>query len=318
MILFLILGNIQKIKKISLICLLLLFLFGIFSYPDLYHYLIYSTSFVTLDEVKNYKSLTAYKYFIDGWVLETHWKSYSEIFLLVGKVKHSYSSSKLPLHPWVALRMNGTVEFGHCTCMAGLAETCSHVAALLFWLETAVRINADTSCTSQPNKWLSLSLPNACKQIPYVTLEELESISQRQHATDVSNNMWEKIKKQKPSTEDLQQFYVQLNGVENRKPAILSLITPYNSKFVQSVEHLPPALQGKYSPSNTELSYTELISATDDICYTASESQIHHLEELTRGQANNKQWFKYRAGRITASQIYQVAMIVCVCVLIRL
>lgn len=114
-------------------------MFCIFSYPDLYHYL---TSFVTFDEVKNYKSLTAYKYFIDGWVLETHWKSYylsySENFLLVGKVKHSYSSSKLPLHPWVALRINGTVECGHCTCMVGLAETCSHVAAILYWLETAV------------------------------------------------------------------------------------------------------------------------------------------------------------------------------------
>ena len=30
------------------------------------------------------------------------------------------------------------------------------------------------------------------------------------------------------------------------------------------------------------------------------------MEELTRGQAKNKQWFKYRAGRITASQFHQV------------
>lgn len=140
--------------------------------------------------------------------------------------------------------------------MAGLAETCSHVAAILYWLETAIRINVDTSCTSKPNKWLPPSLPSTCKDIPYVTLEELQSISQRQYTADLSSDAWDKVKKQKPSTEDLQQFYSQLNAVENRKPAILSLIPPFNDKFVQSVEHLPSALQGKYSPSNAEKTYT--------------------------------------------------------------
>ena len=155
------------------------------SYPDLYQYLIYTTSFVTLEEVKNYKSITAYKYFIDGWVLDTRWKGYNDIFLLVGRVKHSYSASKLPLQPWAAIRKNGTIECGHCTCMAGLAETCSHIAAILYWLETAVRINKNTSCTSKPNGWFPPSLPKACEQIPYVTLEELEKISQRKKkATD--------------------------------------------------------------------------------------------------------------------------------------
>ncbi len=109
--------------------------------------------------------------------------------------------------------------------MAGLAETCSHVAAILYWLETAIRISGDVSCTSKPNKWLSPTLPNACKQIPYVTLAELESISRRQqHTPDVSTDTWENLKKQRPSTEDLQHFFAQLNEVADRKPAILSLL----------------------------------------------------------------------------------------------
>lgn len=277
------------------------------SYPDLYHYLIYSTSFLTAEEVKNYKSLTAYKYFIDGWVLETNWKSFGNIFLLTGTVRHSYSASKAPLLPWVAIRENGTVECGHCTCMAGLAETCSHIAAILYWLETAVRVRNTTSCTSQPNTWLPPSLPNACDQIPYVTLEELEGISQRQSSMDVSSNAWESIAKQPPSTEDLRGFFSQLNDVTDRKPGILSVLPSYSSKFVQAVEHLPPALQGLYSPSKLNFSYTKLLDSAPQICTEiATESQIKHLEELTRGQASNKQWFKYRAGRITASQIYQV------------
>ena len=91
--------------------------------------------------------------------------------------------------------------------MAGLAETCSHIAAILYWLETAVRVRNNISCTSQPNTWLSPSLPNACEQVPYVTLEELEGISQRQSSVGVSSNAWENIAKQPPSTEDLQALF---------------------------------------------------------------------------------------------------------------
>ena len=36
----------------------------------------------------------------------------------------------------------------HCTCMAGLAETCSHVGAVLHWVQTAVRVN-NLCCTSK-------------------------------------------------------------------------------------------------------------------------------------------------------------------------
>jgi len=107
----------------------LMFFFVCFSYPDIVVYLLYTTSFVTLEEVKNYKSLQSFKYFTSGWVLEVEWKEYSKenIVLILGKVRHSYAASKTPLRPWVLVRSNGTILVAHCTCMAGLAETCSHV-----------------------------------------------------------------------------------------------------------------------------------------------------------------------------------------------
>ena len=67
----------------------------------------------------------------------------------------------------------GPKVYGHCTCMAGLSETCSHIAALLYWLETAIRIQSDTTWTSQPNTQLPQSMPSACVEVPYVTLEAL-------------------------------------------------------------------------------------------------------------------------------------------------
>ena len=52
----------------------------------------------------------------------------------------------------------GTVADGCCTCVAGKGGTCSHVAALLFFLASVVerklqKIPADVSCTGRPCSW---------------------------------------------------------------------------------------------------------------------------------------------------------------------
>ena len=45
-----------------------------------------------------------------------------------------------PHLPWDAINLRGTsVETAHCTCMAGLGESRSHIGALLFKLEAAAR-----------------------------------------------------------------------------------------------------------------------------------------------------------------------------------
>jgi len=49
--------------------------------------------------------------------------------------------------------------------MARLAETCSHVGAVLHWVETAVRVRNDTPSTSKENRWL---MPTPVKDIPYL------------------------------------------------------------------------------------------------------------------------------------------------------
>ena len=110
-----------------------------FSYPDIVVHMVHTTSFVTLEELKNYKS-KSFRHFTSGWVLEVEWKKYSErcIVFVTGKVRNSYSASKTPLRPWVMLRCNGTVVIAHCTCMAWLPETCSHVSAVIHLVKTAV------------------------------------------------------------------------------------------------------------------------------------------------------------------------------------
>ena len=55
--------------------------------------------------------------------------------------------------------------------MAGLAETCSHIGAVLHWVEAAVRMRNETSCTSKENKWM---IPTPVKQIPPRRLGEID------------------------------------------------------------------------------------------------------------------------------------------------
>ena len=106
----------------------------LYSYGDIVVYQ-YTTSFMTLEEVKNYKSLQSYKYFTAGWVIECKWKVFPECCVVIGKVNHNYALSASHLQPWVVINNSGVVICGHCICMAGLGETCSHVGALLYLLE---------------------------------------------------------------------------------------------------------------------------------------------------------------------------------------
>lgn len=236
----------------------------------MYHYLIHTASFATQEEIKNYKSLDAYKYFIDGWVVETAWKFYGDTFLLTGKVKHSYAMSQTPLKPWVAVNRSGVVECGHCTCMAGLAETCSHVAAILYWLETAIRINSETTCTSKPNSWLAPSMPTACTHVPYVTLEDLENIAPKRKQKDGLCQSDSRVVGQTPTEQELNDFYAHLNAASNRRPAILSVIPEYSDKFVQSSDHLPPLLQHLYDSKYITLNYADLLNIDRNITSRSS------------------------------------------------
>ena len=121
-----------------------------------------------LEEVKNYISLQSYKHFRAGWVAEPKWKTFTDCCL---KVNHSYAVSLTPLEPWVVIKSTGEVICGHCTCMAGLGETCSHIGTLLYWTGYQVQRYTTVSSTSKPNEWLQL---RTIKQVPFLRLEDID------------------------------------------------------------------------------------------------------------------------------------------------
>ena len=72
------------------------------------------------------------------------------------------------MNTWVLCEVDGTVEAGHCTCMASLGEVCSHVAAILFYLESASRVT--TTCTQTDCAWKQ---PRLVETIPYARIMDI-------------------------------------------------------------------------------------------------------------------------------------------------
>jgi len=98
-----------------------------------------------------------------------------------------------------------------------------------------------------------------------------------------------------------------LSKAPDRNTALFSVLPGYSDAYSQSSHHLPSPLQGLYCSEYFNLNYSELLDKTKEITWDPIQQlQLKHLEELSRGQANNKQWSKYRAGQITASVFYQV------------
>ena len=75
-----------------------------------------------------------------------------------------------PLIPWIVAEESGKVVAGHCNCVAGLGESCSHVASLLWVLEVGVRLRDSMTVTQKKAYWV---LPTSVKEVPYAPLSHI-------------------------------------------------------------------------------------------------------------------------------------------------
>ena len=124
---------------------------------DLVAYLVLQTSFITNKLFKARKLLEAYNQFVSGWIKEVKvWDiTASRKFVVKGRVSWlacmrvsvkvscfgagmaSQKFTEVPLHCWIIVDFNGEVCCAHCNCMA---KVCTHVAAVLFYLEAIYRM----------------------------------------------------------------------------------------------------------------------------------------------------------------------------------
>ena len=122
---------------------------------DLVSYLVLETSFYTEQKFKAYKSLEAYNFKVSGFITSVQGCVVHEKYIVTGKVRQSQRMNDPLILIWVIAVKDGTVNSSHCLgCKAGMAESCSHVASVLFYIEAWTRIFAKLSCTQVKCTWL--------------------------------------------------------------------------------------------------------------------------------------------------------------------
>lgn len=277
-------------------------------YPDLFSYLIHTTSEYTGESLKAYKSLTSYKYVASGWVADVRAFPVpgSDTHLVMASVRHSQKLSVPPVKSWVVAKKEGTIVMGHCTCMAGLGEACSHIGALLFTLEANTRYKQSLSCTSLPCSWL----PPTFQSVEYAPVADIDFMTAdekpKRKKSKTAGTSTQRDLTPTTSPEELDTFFSDLSKSES-KAVILSLTPKYCADYkpLSSMAALPSPLNHLFLKSNMELSYIDLLCKCESMydSYQITSAQAKNVELYTREQSLSKVWFQQRAGRVTASRL---------------
>ncbi len=139
-------------------------------------------------------------------------------------MRHSQKFSATPLACWIIIDKTGEICCGHCiNCMAGLGEVCTHVAAVLFYLEALFRIQGKETCTQQSCKWILPSFSANVEYLPIADIDFTSAASKKLKLDDMINSVGEtsstleivEVKRKKiPSCEEMDCFYEHLSRVK--------------------------------------------------------------------------------------------------------
>ena len=105
-----------------------------------------------------------------------------------------------------------------------------------------------------------------------------------------------------PSKEKLSNFIEELS--KTGKPALLSVLPGYCEEYIVDQTLLSLPLSSLYESDAMDLPYQYLLKKCDSVFSNlkVTDDQARTIEISTRDQAQSKTWFRFRAGRITASK----------------
>ncbi len=201
--------------------------------------------------------------------------------------------------------------------MAGLGETCSHVASLLWAIEAGVRIRDSMTVTQKTAYWVT---PNGIKDVPYAPVKDVDFIGKKRSesmitkldiatpsSVNASAHLSRKSRSPTPafidSTQEEKENFLSMLSTCKSKPVILSLVEPYSSDFVPLAikEDFTVCLSTLFKPEYLRLNYRELVKLAEECVVTVSDAEAEAVELNTKEQAKSSLWISMRAGRVTAS-----------------
>ena len=220
------------------------------------------------------------------------------------------------LEPWVILKDDGSVISAHCTCVAGLGESCSHVAALLFKIEYIVKLRHKKTVTEEPAYWLIPSLAVIEGQ-PGSVIDYTSAATKRKMFDEAASGEKDLGKRTRALAllpiEPLSSKATDtglLPVMLKKKSISLSTIRGYYHHYADPVKPciVPKSLKELYDPGKVGCELSVLRQHCEGLKEKASvtTTQVAAVEEKTREQHLSNYWY-VRAGRITASNIHFVA-----------
>ena len=285
---------------------------------DLLCYLVLETSFYTQKQFKAFRSLEAYNQMVSGFVYNVQGHMVASKFVVLAKVRHSQRMNEALIPIWIITEKDGTINCAHCLgCKAGLAESCSHIASVLFYLEAWTKVNGRLACTQMKCSWI---LPSFASEVEYARVrdinfksakklkvgldEMIENLSEELELSGISKRQNEsavpKPEVPAPSQAEVEEFYSKLSKC-NSKPVVLSLVPPYAQSYVLPSRNISTVMD-MFKKENLELSYNELFKLCQSTSIEITKEKIDQVQKDTISQSSGANFFKHRAGRIGASQ----------------
>ena len=193
--------------------------------------------------------------------------------------------------------------------MAGLGEACTHIATLLFAINTAVKIRDSKTVIQEPAYWLLPATHREVGDIDFTSALTKKKKLDEAIATGypVSSRIRQPRNVPAPSPAELDIFFRGLS-LGDTKPALLSLVSPYSDGFVpkQAQVAFPALLPDLYKEDLYKQPFNVVLGKCSSVVLDVTQQQTEAVEMATRAQANSRLWPKFKAGRVTASQFYKV------------
>ncbi|KAM4545914.1 uncharacterized protein PAE49_018376 [Odontesthes bonariensis] len=232
---------------------------------------------------------------------------------------HSQRLNEPPVQPWVILRSSGEVESAHCTCMAGIAESCTHVAAMLFKVDYVVKARGRKTVTDVPAYWMmprsiNKVYPEEAYKIDFSSAAAQRKKLEKQISGEEVGGIHTRRGCSKPCdhpTTTLDDLAPLLEVLQVHSKAVcLSGMKTYFHQYKDPVQPriLPKSLQHLRDPGTDGFVYPRLQQHCKELMHLTaiSDTQAAVVEAKTRRQHRSPAWYTMRAGRITASNIHAV------------
>lgn len=185
--------------------------------------------------------------------------------------------------------------------MAGLGETCSHVASLLWAIAAGAERRESLTVTQKSAYWVMLP---AIKKVPYVLIAEITFTGKKRRSSCTKGNSDHNAcaalsrsiaspNKQSracvPSDEEKIHvaLYESLSTCSGAKPVVLAIVPPFSDAYVPSsvAEDLPTMLSDLYQNDRLRMGYNCLLQVAKDTEISITPEQVKTVEVKTRHQA---------------------------------